>query len=180
MNKREKLRRFILGYTMLFLTGSVIGWIYETLFYFLSTGQYVKRGQGFGPWLPIYGFGAVLLYLLSHRFKKSKITVFSIYTLGAGLVELIAGWWLFHFKNGLRLWDYNTERWNYGNVGGFVCLRSVLIFGLLGLFFDYILAPFILKKAFFMKIRILSAVIIPIAAFFIFDFLYGYIIKFFF
>ena len=43
--------------------------------------------------------------------------------------------------NGLRLWDYNTEILNFGNIGGFVCLRSVLFFGLSSLMLMYLIMP---------------------------------------
>ena len=59
-----------------------------------------------------------------------------------GVLEYIAGWGLYHFSNGFRCWDYNTEILNFGNIGGYICLRSVLFFGLSSLLLIYGIVPF--------------------------------------
>ena len=46
---------------------------------------------------------------------------------------------------GIRLWDYNTEIWNWGNINGYICFRSIIFFGFSSLFLIYIMIP-ILKK----------------------------------
>lgn len=162
---------------LLFLLGCIMGWIYEMLFYRIDTGAFIKRGQGFGPWLPIYGFGTLIIITATYRLKHDRLAVFAVSTMGAGLVELITGWALFHFGAGLRLWDYNKEIWNWGNIGGYICLRSVLVFGAAGMFLVYILVPFVSKKTSEIKTTTLAAVMLPLTVLFVLDFLYGYIIK---
>ena len=129
--------------SLLFAGGGIAGWIYEMLFYRINDGMFVTRGQGFGPWLPIYGFGSVFISLLGIRLKKSKPSVFLASALISGGLEYITGWFLYHFFGGLRLWDYNTEIWNWGNIDGFICLRSVLLFAFAGLFLIYAAIPLI-------------------------------------
>lgn len=129
--------------SLLFAGGGIAGWIYEMLFYRINDGMFVTRGQGFGPWLPIYGFGSVFISLLGIRLKKSKPSVFLASALISGGLEYITGWFLYHFFDGLRLWDYNTEIWNWGNIDGFICLRSVLLFAFAGLFLIYAAIPLI-------------------------------------
>ena len=58
--------------------------------------------------------------------------------------EFIVGYLLLHISH-IRLWDYNTEILNYGNIGGYICLRSVLFFGLSGVFLMNIVLPLITK-----------------------------------
>ena len=113
---------------LLFAGGGIVGWIYEMLFYRINDGMFVQRGQGLGPWLPIYGFGSVFICLLAVRFEKSKIAVFLVSALVSGVVEYLTGWVFYTFFDGLRLWDYNTEIWNWGNINGYICLRSILLF----------------------------------------------------
>ena len=48
-------------------------------------------------------------------------------------------------RGGNRCWDYNNEILNFGNIGGFVCLRSVLVFGLSSLLLMYVVIPFCLN-----------------------------------
>ena len=91
--------------SLLFAGGGIAGWIYEMLFYRINDGMFVERGQGLGPWLPIYGFGSVLICLLASRFEKSKSAVFLVSAAVSGILEFLTGWVLFHFFDGLRLWD---------------------------------------------------------------------------
>jgi uncharacterized membrane protein len=107
----------------------VFGFIYEELFYRIDLGYFVKRGSTFGPWIPIYVFGGAAFTMLVYRFKDNPLLVFLLCVLVSGIMEFVTGYVLYHMFN-TRLWDYNTEIWNFGNIGGYICLRSVLFFGL--------------------------------------------------
>ena len=88
---------------LLFAGGGIVGWIYEMLFYRINDGMFVQRGQGLGPWLPIYGFGSVFICLLAVRFEKSKIAVFLVSALVSGVLEYATGWVLYNLLGGLRI-----------------------------------------------------------------------------
>ena len=135
--------KLILTFFLLFAACSVFGWVYEMLFYRIDRGRFIKRGQGLGPWLPIYGFGGLGLALLTWDRALSPLFVFLLSVIGSGVLEFAVGWALYTFCGGLRLWDYNTEIWNWGNIGGYVCARSVLIFGVFGLVLYYGMIPMI-------------------------------------
>ena len=141
------LRKFdtICYLALIFWVFGIVGWVYEMLFYRLNDGMFVERGQGFGPWLPIYGFGAVFICLFAMRFRKSIPAVFLMSALVSGVVEYLTGWVFYTFFDGLRLWDYNTEIWNWGNINGYICLRSILLFAFSGVFLIYIAVPMIGK-----------------------------------
>ncbi len=47
-----------------FFLGAVGGFLWEVLLYLILDGTFVKRGFLYGPWLPLYGTGAVLFYML--------------------------------------------------------------------------------------------------------------------
>ena len=112
---------------LVMVTSSFCGFIYELLFYRIDLGYFVKRGSSYGPWVPIYAFGGLAYALLVYRFKDKPLLVFLLCVIVSGLLEYATGWFLYNICN-TRLWDYNTEIWNFGNVGGYVCLRSVLVF----------------------------------------------------
>ena len=176
----EKTNKALRKAAEVFLTvliGCIIGWIYEMLFYRIDRGEFIKRGQGFGPWLPIYGFGAIGIIVLMHGRKLSAVVVFLLTALGAGVFEFVVGWALFTFFNGLRLWDYNVEIWSLGNIGGYVCLRSVLVFGILGVLFCKAIMPLTKKIAQKTNIKVLLCITVPLALMFFSDLVYGYIIK---
>ena len=128
---------------MILVFSAVGGFVYETIFYRLAWGYFVKRGTTFGPWIPIYGAGGIFMTLSIWRWQKNPLAVFLISFFVCGILEFIVGFALFHIFN-LRLWDYNTEPWNFGNIGGYVCLRSVGIFGIFGFLLFYGVIPTIL------------------------------------
>ncbi len=162
---------------LLFVVGAVSGWFYEMGFYRIDQGQFVKRGHGVGPWLPIYGFGSLFILLTTARLKKYPLAVFSVAGLVSGALEFATGWALYHFWDGLRLWDYNTEIWNWGNIGGYVCIRSVLFFACAGLLLVYGIAPLICRLAERLPKWAMTALTGVLFGLFLVDFIIGYILK---
>ena len=125
------------------------GWVYEMIFYYFDggTGEFYMQGGNFLPWINIYAIGTVFIILLCMKFRKNPWLVFFSSVLVSGVVEFVAGWLVYIIGNGTRYWDYNTEILNFGNIGGFVCLRSVLFFGVSALFLIYMVVPFFVYLA---------------------------------
>lgn len=121
---------------LIFLLGCFIGWIYEEIFYWITEGMLQNRGILYGPWLPIYGIGALGIYFLK-PLKKYPVLLFLLCIAVTGVVEYIIGFLSIKLF-GLRLWDYHGL---FLNIGGIICLRSVVSFGIMGLLFHYILEP---------------------------------------
>ena len=90
---------------------------------------------------PHLAVGGLLILLLVWRLRERPIAVFLASGVIAGVVEFAVGWFLFTFFDGLRLWDYNTEIWNWGNIGGYICLRSILVFAASGCLVVYGMVP---------------------------------------
>lgn len=128
---------------LLIVFAGFFGWLYEFIFYYFNngTGEFYMQGGNFLPWINIYAIGAVLIVLACWKIRQYPWLVFLLSMLIAGLVELIGGWLVYTIGNGTRYWDYNTEILNFGNIGGFVCLRSVLVFGFSALFLIYLVLP---------------------------------------
>ena len=173
------LRKFdtICYLALIFWVFGIVGWVYEMLFYRLNDGMFVERGQGFGPWLPIYGFGSVFICLFAMRFRKSMPAVFLMSALVSGVVEYLTGWVFYTFFDGLRLWDYNTEIWNWGNINGYICLRSILLFAFSGVFLIYIAVPMIGKLKELLAEKVFRVICIGPAVLFLIDILGGYILH---
>lgn len=116
-------------YVGFFFVYAIVGWCVEVAFAAVNTRTLVNRGFLNGPACPIYGFGMVgLLAVLGPR-QSSIPAVFLTAAVLATLVELIAGvalYKLFH----TRWWDYTQFR---GNLGGFICPRFSLLWGLGGI-----------------------------------------------
>ena len=131
------------------------GWVYEFIFYFFDagTGEFYMQGGNFLPWINIYAIGAVLIVLSCWKVRRYPWAVFLLAMVVSGIVELIGGWLVYTIGNGMRYWDYNTEILNFGNIGGFVCLRSVLFFGVSALFLMYVVVPGFMWLSFRMSRR---------------------------
>lgn len=145
MNDSIKLEKWqIIGIiSLVIVISGVFGWVYEFIFYFINSGfkTFYYRGANFLPWINIYATGAIMIYILTHKFKKKPILVFLISAISTGILEYFAGVMMYKFGNGLRCWDYNTEILNFLNIDGYVCLRSVTFFGLSALFLMYLIIP---------------------------------------
>ena len=129
---------------LLVVISGFFGWVYEFIFYFFDGGmcEWYMQGGNFLPWINIYAIGGLLIFFTTYKFKKHPLAVFLIAFFATGILELVAGWLVYTIGNGTRYWDYNTEILNFGNIGGFVCLRSVLFFGISALFLIYAIVPF--------------------------------------
>ena len=121
---------------LIFLTGCLVGWFYEEIFYWITEGMLRNRGILYGPWLPIYGIGALGIYAMK-PLKKQPLLLFVLCVAVTGIVEYSIGFAGIHFF-GIRLWDY---RGLFLNLDGIICFRSVVVFGFLGMLFHYLLEP---------------------------------------
>lgn len=121
---------------MIFMLGCFVGWIYEEIFYWFTEGMLRNRGLLYGPWLPIYGVGALGIYGLK-PIKRNPVLLFALCIAVSGVVEYIIGFTGIHLF-GMRLWDY---RGLFLNIGGIICFSSVISFGIMGLVFHYYLEP---------------------------------------
>ena len=154
----------------------IFGFIYEEIFYRIDLGMFVKRGSSFGPWIPIYVCGGLLIYFFLYRLKKNPILVFLLSSLITGILEYGTGY-VFDKVFHIRLWDYNTEIWNFGNINGYICLRSILFFGLSSLFLIYAMIPFLEKFIEKNKGKTLNRICIILGSMMILDIILYQILK---
>lgn len=66
---------------IIFLVYAFLGWIYEVVWIYLISGMLENRGFLFGPFLPVYGFGMLLLVILLRKFLSKKHYFGSVYGL---------------------------------------------------------------------------------------------------
>lgn len=130
-------------FCLIIVLAGIFGFLYEFIFYYFNGGmkQFYWRGGNFLPWINIYATGSIMIYFLTYKQRKKVQNVFLISFLSCGILEYFSGLGMYIIGNGLRCWDYNSEILNFGNIGGFVCLRSALFFGLSSLLLIYIIVP---------------------------------------
>ena len=164
MEKTQKKTDYLCYLFLIFLAGCLIGWIYEEIFYWITEGMLRNRGILYGPWLPIYGIGALGIYAMK-PVKKHPVFLFFLCAFITGLVEYVigfAGIYLF----GMRLWDY---RGLFCYIDGIICLRSVVSFAIMGLVFHYLLEPSAESLVSQISPKILHSICLVLLAFFVAD-----------
>lgn len=127
----------IWNYILLFFTFSFVGWIWEVGLHLVQYGELVNRGTMFGPWLPIYGSGGVLVLLLLRKLFHKPVLTFFLSMVVCSVIEYASSWYL-EFTTGLRWWDYSTY---FLNLNGRICLEGALIFGVGCCAAIYFIAP---------------------------------------
>ncbi len=137
----------------LFFIGSVSGWVLEVFFrrFFSSANpehKWINPGFCTGPYLPLYGCGLCLLYLIAQLEQSgfiadpfwSKLVLFLVMAVCMTAIEYIAG--LYSLKVAkVRLWDYSDE---WGNIQGIICPRFSLFWAILGAVYYFFIHPCIL------------------------------------
>ncbi len=105
-----------------------LGWIIESTYRTVNRGRLVNSGFLFGPFIPVFGFGGLIIHLLYVPLAGIPyLLALVIMTLAVTLLELVTGW-VMHRLFGLMLWDYSDERFS---LGGYICPRfSVYWLGL--------------------------------------------------
>ena len=121
----------------LFVLGSLAGYVLEVLYRrFFSAKKWINPGFLVGPYIPLYGFGVMLLYGLSNidflSFGLSGVGehIVRVVCIGVSLtlIEFVTG---MIFIRGLhiKLWDYSDR---LGNVLGVICPLFSFLWFLLG------------------------------------------------
>lgn len=102
-----------------------IGWVWETCYVSVMQAKWINRGFMRGPFLPIYGSGAIMILICTLRFRTQAIPVFFFGMISATILEYCTGATmekLFH----VRYWDYTGKPFN---INGHICLVSSLAWG---------------------------------------------------
>lgn len=162
---------------LIVVISGVFGFLYEFIFYYFNGGMkgFYWRGGNFLPWINIYATGSLMIYALTYKFKKKPWLVFLISFISTGILEYFSGLGMYIIGDGLRCWDYNSEILNFGNIGGFVCLRSALFFGLSGLLLIYVIIPFCFYLASKMNRKVFLIISFTLCSIILFDEFYNLI-----
>ncbi len=101
------------------------GWCFESVFVSLKSRKWVNRGFMRGPFLPLYGTGAIMMLVVSMPFVDNVLLTYFAGVVGATALEYVTGVAMEAlFK--MRYWDYSGRFMNYK---GHICLRSSITWG---------------------------------------------------
>lgn len=108
------------------------GWCFESAYVSVKNRKLTNRGFMRGPFLPIYGSGAVMMLVVSMPFQGMELPWRVVFTylagvVGATILEYITGVVMEAlFK--VRYWDYSNQKFNFQ---GHICLSSSLAWGMI-------------------------------------------------
>ena len=116
------------------------GWVYETIYCSVVEGEFTKRGFLFGPTCPIYGIGALAVWLVLGQISNPFI-VFIIGGFLATVIEYSTGLFLERrFKK--KWWDYSMFKFN---LHGRICPQASAVFGAFSVTSVFVLVPAMLN-----------------------------------
>lgn len=169
------IKQWIAILCLVAVIGGVFGWLYEFLFYYLNSGlkQFYMRGSNYLPWINIYMYGSFLIIFLTIKLRKHPLQVFLVSALSTGILEYFTGLILYGYLGWRVCWDYNQEILNFGNISGYVCLRSVTVFGLCGLLLIYVILPLLIRVVKKVNMKAVLTFSIIIFSIFILDEIYN-------
>lgn len=104
-----------------------VGWCIESAYVSVRTRKLTNRGFMRGPFLPLYGSGAIMMLVVSMPFQDNIFLVYVAGCVGATILEYVTGVTMEAlFK--VRYWDYSRNKFNFQ---GHICLGTSLAWGLL-------------------------------------------------
>lgn len=136
-----------LKFAMLFMMGTIGGWFLEVFWrrFLGKARRWINPGFLNGPWLPLYGFGTVILFLLCGIPMNDALRGLLFFVV-LTLLEYVAGIFFTRFYN-IQLWDYSN---NFGNFQGIICPLYSLLWTILGYIFFFTLFPILRRDLLFL------------------------------
>lgn len=142
------------------------GWVFESTYVSIKSRHFVNRGFMRGPFLPIYGSGAIMMLVVSMPFQDNLILTYLAGCVGATLLELVTGMTMEAlFK--VRYWDYSNQKFNYK---GHICLSSTIAWGFLTIFMTQFLHKGVEKLVLSIPYNILTILTVVLSVYIVADF----------
>ena len=114
---------------LIFFFYSVVGFIIEITSCFIFTKKFtMSRGYLLGPYIPVFGIGALIMVTILDKYKNDVIVLFILSAVLCSAVEYFVSL-LMELIFKLRWWDYSHDKFN---LNGRICLRNAFLFGVGG------------------------------------------------
>ncbi|MDO5019003.1 MAG: putative ABC transporter permease [Lachnospiraceae bacterium] len=108
-----------------FIIYSMLGWLVESIYMSICNKKLTNRGFGKGPFCPIYGFGAVIGYLVLRPLSNNPLLLYCVGAVMATVFEYLVGRLMLKIF-GEVWWDYTNKPCNFQ---GLICLESTIAWG---------------------------------------------------
>ena len=137
----KNIINYIFRIFWVFVIGSVFGFFMEMIYTFIYTRTIeIRQGLIYGPFIQIYGIGAIAYYLLVSKIEEPK-KIFFIGMLMGGILEYLCSFFQEIFF-GTISWDYGHK---FMNLNGRTCLLYCIYWGIIAIMFLKVVYPWLLK-----------------------------------
>lgn len=145
---------------------SFFGWCYESAYVSIKDKKLVNRGFIRGPFLPLYGTGAIMMLVVSMPFQDNIVFTYLAGCVGATILEYVTGVTMEAlFK--VRYWDYSNMKFNFQ---GHICLGATLLWGAMTVLMTRMVHKPVERLAFWLPESALTVVTMIVLVYFIVDF----------
>ncbi len=142
------------------------GWCFESAYVSIKTRRLTNRGFMRGPFLPLYGSGAIMMLVVSMPFRENLVLTFLAGCVGATVLEYVTGVVMEAlFK--VRYWDYSNQKFQFQ---GRICLKSTLAWGGLTILMTSVVHAYVERVVLSVPGQILTAVTFLLTAWIFADF----------
>ena len=142
------------------------GWCFESTYVSIKMCKFVNRGFLRGPFLPIYGSGAIVMLVVSVPFKENLVGVYLAGAVGATVLEYVTGVAMEALFR-VRYWDYSNQRFNFQ---GHICLSSTLAWGVFTVLMTVFIHPPVERFVLGISNQVLTVVTLLLTAYICGDF----------
>jgi uncharacterized membrane protein/HD superfamily phosphodiesterase len=157
---------------VLFALYSFMGWIIEVLYRSITQRQFINAGFVYGPFVPLYGFGAGFIVFLESLIRSWPLPMeLIVYGLVLTSIEYFTG---FAFEKifKLKLWDYSDNKFN---INGRVCLLFSMLWAVMATVFVRFIHPVVLNHVQLIQSPFLHIASIVLVVYGVTDFVFSII-----
>lgn len=165
--KEKNVKKELTILFWVFIIGSIAGFIFEVTVVFFQKGHFeLRQGLIYGPFIPVYGIGAMCYYIVLSKIKiKNKVQIFLITMILGGITEYLCSF-IQEKAFGTISWDYSYLPFN---INGRTSLLHCIYWGIGGVLYITYVDPFLNKMIDKTNMKAFHLITIMLSIFIVFD-----------
>lgn len=165
--KEKNVKKELTILFWVFIIGSIAGFIFEVIVVFFQKGHFeLRQGLIYGPFIPVYGIGAMCYYIVLSKIKiKNKVRIFLITMILGGITEYLCSF-IQEKAFGTISWDYSYLPFN---INGRTSLLHCVYWGIGGVLYITYIEPLLNKMIDKTNMKAFDLITIILSIFIVFD-----------
>lgn len=147
-----------------------MGWCFESTYVSLRQKRIVNRGFLKGPYLPIYGFGAITILISTLLVTWSIPLIFICGMIASTILEYITGA-VMETMFSMKYWDYSYQKFN---IKGYICLSSSIAWGFFSVLLVKVIHVPVSEFVKDMDDQVLGGIVTAVSAVMIIDLIFAF------